>query len=764
MEVLLRDTLVPGELYIHHIVMRNRDLHSIRSRWNEDVVEGHNGIDGIEAELLDDGTPMIHSRGFASVSLLDLEEHVICKRTGVRGYYFEVRVLASTCRGLDGASLIAAGSMKTRDVINANLLLSWRECSLVFPCDADDDAGKAIIHRRSYRQFQDYQGRDVLPLGSQMCTHIHRRAMLYLSKADDRYMVSHSFAASGPYAHKDPHESESLIEFLECHIVDEVPSSADTSDIRGLDSGFPVQTDQGEEGPSMGIPRQQIASDTRIIETSDLRRMASQEFCERGIESDKAILSGASAIPAIRVETDGHLSPMTEWGQPHHKSSPEVMAQAQEDLVEAADSCAQKKYLCFDARGCLRGACSCGNCDSWGRGNSSDASSDATQTSAGTDFHQKLDLNEVCRHCGCLASRHRDLQPWLKQVQARVKHFRATGATTHRALPVISRLPVEALDWAMDDVALYVLTSGRFDPAAHQRPLKTSEMTEDPLVSVCVPTIGKRHCFHPLLYHNFLQQDHKHKEMVVVDTGECPSKFLQECARADERVIYRYFNVEDAKEDAKDESDEEIRHCESWSLGLKRNIAVTLARGPIICHFDDDDMYAADYISFMLEQLFNRVANIAGFHKAAMVRRGQYPAIATLSEWHMLDMDSMTFRYMDPKRETMPEEWRIPMIYGYGFSYVFTRAAWKMQAFPDTETSEDDIFMDGLLQKQVPVVLVRLPSDRSGIVSHNLHGGCTSGGEFNKNKRLGFVVSTPGAFKGHLPIARQATKDLPLAV
>lgn len=29
----------------------------------------------------------------------------------------------------------------------------------------------------------------------------------------------------------------------------------------------------------------------------------------------------------------------------------------------------------------------------------------------------------------------------------------------------------------------------------------------------------------------------------------------------------------------------------SWSLGIKRNVAIELAAGEIIAHFDDDDLY-----------------------------------------------------------------------------------------------------------------------------------------------------------------------------
>ncbi len=43
----------------------------------------------------------------------------------------------------------------------------------------------------------------------------------------------------------------------------------------------------------------------------------------------------------------------------------------------------------------------------------------------------------------------------------------------------------------------------------------------------------------------------------------------------------------------------------AWSLGLKRNVAIELAAGEIIAHFDDDDLYAPGYLSWMHECLGN---------------------------------------------------------------------------------------------------------------------------------------------------------------
>merc|ERR1740121_1682571 len=45
----------------------------------------------------------------------------------------------------------------------------------------------------------------------------------------------------------------------------------------------------------------------------------------------------------------------------------------------------------------------------------------------------------------------------------------------------------------------------------------------------------------------------------------------------------------------------------SWSLGLKRNVAAALAAGRYIAHFDDDDLYSPDYLQYMVRQLEKQV-------------------------------------------------------------------------------------------------------------------------------------------------------------
>jgi len=78
-------------------------------------------------------------------------------------------------------------------------------------------------------------------------------------------------------------------------------------------------------------------------------------------------------------------------------------------------------------------------------------------------------------------------------------------------------------------------------------------------------------------------------ELIVIDTGRCPSQFFQERASEDESVVYRWFDVD----------------AGAISIGVKRNIACFLARGQVIAHFDDDDLYAPEYLDFMIAQMIS---------------------------------------------------------------------------------------------------------------------------------------------------------------
>ena len=114
------------------------------------------------------------------------------------------------------------------------------------------------------------------------------------------------------------------------------------------------------------------------------------------------------------------------------------------------------------------------------------------------------------------------------------------------------------------------------------------------------------------------------------------------------------------------------------------------------------------------------------------------PMAATLVEWHLLDLHDLTFGNLDAKLDPLvPDAERHQWMYGWGFSYVFTRATWEEHVFPDMHYMEDIEWMEGLLASEVPVALVRLPPSSSrfynntvGLCAHTAHVGSCTGGEW----------------------------------
>lgn len=427
-------------------------------------------------------------------------------------------------------------------------------------------------------------------------------------------------------------------------------------------------------------------------------------------------------------------------------------------------------------------------------------------------------LPERCQCCGCAAADHESLKEWHGKAEASLKRFRNTGRNTKRELPRCSRLPLAALDWSFDDVAVFVLTAGVYDPRRDGRgPSPEPSKTQvNVLVSVITPTSHKRHPFHPLLYEAFCSQTYEHKELVVVDTGDEPSAFLQERAREDPRIIYRWFHVKDARQqnlaecliEAPAENNGKggigkgkgipfqpwskpgmfkmpppkrpshlngkVRggaRVEGWTLGMKRNLACHLARGPIIAHFDDDDLYASCYLEIMATRLCQALGH------DGTVARELLAGAATLQDWHVFDLADQTFGFVAPLTDNLLEyHMRQSYAYGFGFSYIYTRAAWELVMFADVEWSEDGHFTEELMQAGRPVKLIQCNSVKTtdALAAHSHHRDTTSAGEFvdyqinsdwgrrpvTRSIRMGEKVQPPKSLLSLVPLATEIAKSV----
>jgi len=106
----------------------------------------------------------------------------------------------------------------------------------------------------------------------------------------------------------------------------------------------------------------------------------------------------------------------------------------------------------------------------------------------------------------------------------------------------------------------------------------SSDVPDDAVTCVC-PTSSARGRFWPRLLDSFRRQTYAHKWLIVVSDGE-PSPEL-----AEEPAVEFLPAADDA------------------DLGARRNLACRAARGRWIAHFEDDDVYAPDYLESMLSEL-----------------------------------------------------------------------------------------------------------------------------------------------------------------
>jgi glycosyltransferase involved in cell wall biosynthesis len=111
----------------------------------------------------------------------------------------------------------------------------------------------------------------------------------------------------------------------------------------------------------------------------------------------------------------------------------------------------------------------------------------------------------------------------------------------------------------------------------------------DPLVSCILPT-RNRPRFAIEAVRNFLAQDYKERELIVVDDSETAIACL---LPDDPRIVY-------------------LRPAERLTIGEKRNLACQRARGSIIAHFDDDDWYPPTRLSTQVRSLCEAGADLAG--------------------------------------------------------------------------------------------------------------------------------------------------------
>jgi glycosyltransferase involved in cell wall biosynthesis len=169
----------------------------------------------------------------------------------------------------------------------------------------------------------------------------------------------------------------------------------------------------------------------------------------------------------------------------------------------------------------------------------------------------------------------------------------------------------------------------------------------DAVMVSCIMPTKNRSKFVPLAIDYFKKQDYPNKELIIIDDGNAPIKHLI----PDDPQI-RYFYLEQKEK----------------SVGSKRNFGCEQAKGELIIHWDDDDWYAPDWISFQVNSIRKSGADIAGLNQV------QY--------WSPLVRTCWVTKNYDSKHPWLS-----------GQSLIYKKAYWAAHPFSDEPIGSDDQFI-----------------------------------------------------------------------
>lgn len=178
--------------------------------------------------------------------------------------------------------------------------------------------------------------------------------------------------------------------------------------------------------------------------------------------------------------------------------------------------------------------------------------------------------------------------------------------------------------------------SSASSPSAHD--VRVREM---PLVSCLMPTADRRH-FVPRAIEHFLRQDYPHRELVIVDDGDYA---VADLVPRDPRIRYH-------------------RTARQRTIGGKRNLACSLARGALLAHWDDDDWVADDRLTRQVDALGASGAEACG--------------LSTVRFFDPVRRRAWEYRWTDARRA-----------WAAGATLLYRRALWERRPFPELRVGED---------------------------------------------------------------------------
>jgi glycosyltransferase involved in cell wall biosynthesis len=221
-------------------------------------------------------------------------------------------------------------------------------------------------------------------------------------------------------------------------------------------------------------------------------------------------------------------------------------------------------------------------------------------------------------------------------------------------------------------------------------------MINIPLISIITPTHNRDLCLRTL-YVLITRQSWANIEWLIYDDSVEPSWFMG--AIRDTRVRYWHDTTR-------------------RSIGEKRNILVSRAKGEYIVHCDDDDYYSPHYVSVMHTALTTKGADICKLSGFFLFYRNA----RTLAYWDLLIKTGYHFEWNGKAFRcillTDSNNGRLAKAHmGFGFSYVYRRAVWESTPFPHLDRNEDGEFLTAAA-KHSPTLLM---PDTTGICLHVIH-------------------------------------------
>jgi glycosyltransferase involved in cell wall biosynthesis len=156
-----------------------------------------------------------------------------------------------------------------------------------------------------------------------------------------------------------------------------------------------------------------------------------------------------------------------------------------------------------------------------------------------------------------------------------------------------------------------------------------------------MPTADRRR-FVPRAIQQFLRQTYAPRELVIVDDG---TDSVRDLVPDDPRIRY-------------------VRTEPCTSLGAKRNLACSLARGTLLAHWDDDDWMSDARLALQVAALRASGADVCG--------------LSAVRYFDPVRQQAWEFRWTERRRAWVG-----------GNTLLYRRAAWERRPFPGLNEGED---------------------------------------------------------------------------